>query len=138
MSDSNITKDLTDIFLSFRETLDIALQSKNASELLPELESNIAEEISKFSPLELGYLLVSSLIFISNIATCKACEGDNVKTAVVTARSIETAINESSSPYGLDIYDVGLNSVNSPTFKSKVEDLAVFLNLENLEPRGSC
>ena len=54
---------------------------------------------------------------------------------------IEKAINESSSKYNMDIYDIGIHMIEQPTFKPKPEDMlkaAMSDDLANLDPVGSC
>ena len=124
------------------KTIRQALEAKDAAAILPQIEDALTTKIRKFSPLELSEITMMCLFTISKVANCKAAtQTGDVKSAVVSARSIEKMINEGSSQYNMDLYDIGVHMVNQPTFKPKPEDMikaAMADDLENLDPVGSC
>ena len=124
------------------KTIRQALEAKDAAAILPQIEEALTKKIQKLSPMELSEITMLCLFTISKVATCKATtQTGDVKSAVVSARAVEKAINEHSAQYNMDVYDIGLHMVNQPTFKPKPEDMikaAMADDLENLDPVGSC
>lgn len=131
-----------DMWKELGKTIRQALEAKDAAAILPQIEEALTKKIQKLSPMELSEITMLCLFTISKVATCKATtQTGDVKSAVVSARAVEKAINEHSAQYNMDVYDIGLHMVNQPTFLPKPEDLiktAMADDLENLDPVGSC
>ena len=131
-----------DMWKELGKTIRQALEAKDAAVILPQIEEALTKKIQKLSPMELSEITMLCLFTISKVATCKATtQTGDVKSAVVSARAVEKAINEHSAQYNMDVYDIGLHMVNQPTFLPKPEDLikaAMADDLENLDPVGSC
>jgi len=131
-----------DTWIELAETIRLALKAADAAEIVPQIEKALTQKINKLTPLELSEVAMMCLFTISKVADCRATvENGDVKSAVVSSRAVEKAINESSAQYNMDIYDIGIHMVEQPTFKPKQEDMikaAMADDLENLDPVGTC
>jgi hypothetical protein len=131
-----------DTWIELAETIRCALKGPDAAEVVPQIEIALTKKIAKLTPMELSEVAMLCLFTISKIADGKATvPSGEVKSAVVSSRAVEKAINESSAKYNMDIYDIGIHMVEQPTFMPKPEDMikaAMSDDLANLDPVGSC